>query len=211
MPASLRPAHSIARALILLVLVLFPSGLRAGTISIGFEEVEGFVNGSPVGDAFGASFTNAIVLTEGLNEFEFPPHAGVGVAVDDFGPMFIEFSSVVSSFSGYFTYTTPIVLEAFDATNNLLGSVNSLFFNNMGDGGFGGGEAGSAPNELLTIAFAGIRSVQITGAADGASFTVDDIQFETAAPVPDEPSTAFLLAMAMAVAAVLRKQLPRDL
>ena len=45
-------------------------------------------------------FTNATIATAGisLNEFEFPPHSGTGVVIDDGGPISIQFLAPVVSF-----------------------------------------------------------------------------------------------------------------
>lgn len=97
-------------------------------------DFEGFTDSTAVTNQYaGLVFTNATVLTAGisLNEFEFPPHSGSNVVFDDGGPMSISFTSPVAGFSGYFTYTVPITITASDASNNLLGSVTSLFSSNL--------------------------------------------------------------------------------
>jgi hypothetical protein len=55
------------------------------------------------------------------------------------------------------------------------------------------GDAGSAPNELLQLAYAGIAYVTMTGNPAGGSFTLDDFTYTPAVqPVP-EPGTIGLL------------------
>jgi hypothetical protein len=140
----------------------------------------------------GLVFQNARVLTAGIsvNDEELPPRSGVNVAFDDSGPMSVHFASPVLSVGGFFTYTSPITLEAFDAFDVSLGTVVSAFSSNLGLSG----ELGSLPNELLTFASAlGIASITITGSLDGGSFTLDDLTLETDAVIP-EPSTLLLLA-----------------
>lgn len=134
----------------------------------------------------GITFRNATVLTAGtsLNEFEFPPRSGAHVIFDDGGPIIIQFLNPIASFRGYFTYFTPLTLEAFDSSNSFLGSVDSAFFSNLALSG----DTGSSPNEFLALTFGGISSVRITGDPAGGSFVMDDITVE----VP-EPSSIYLL------------------
>ena len=138
----------------------------------------------------GANFTNAIVLTSGvsLNEFEFPPHSGINVISDNGGPISISFPSPVQFVSGYFTYNAAVTMKAFDAGNNPVAAATSLFANNEALSGL----PGSAPNELISVAFAGgISTVTITGAPGGGSFALDDVTVKpplVAAP-PAPPPT----------------------
>jgi hypothetical protein len=164
-------------------------------------DFESFSDGDPVTGIGGASFANATVLTAGisLNEFDFPPLSPQNVAFDDGGAMVIVFSSTVSSFSAFFTYAAPLTLEAFDAGNNPLGSAASAFSNNLGTTG----ELGSSPNEQLSVASPGIKSVTITGDPAGGSFAVDNVEFEP----EGVPEPAVLLLLGTAAAAVARRRL----
>jgi hypothetical protein len=123
----------------------------------------------------GAAFGNAIILTTGitLNEFEFPPHAGSNVASDSSGPMTITFASPLRSFAGYFTYGVALTIQALDSSNAVIASVTSSHSNNEALSG----ATGSHPNELLQVSSTGtsIHAIVITGSAQGASFTVDDV------------------------------------
>jgi len=122
----------------------------------------------------GATFSNTIVLSAGitLNELELPTHAGTSAASDNGGPMTIVFTSPLRSFSGYFTYSLLLTLQAFDSTNHLVASTSSQFSNNEALAGV----PGSHPNEVLQVsATASIYKIVITGGAQGASFTVDDV------------------------------------
>jgi hypothetical protein len=162
--------------LVLSLLVLFSRPVVAQT---GGKDFEGLNDNTPITQYAGLSFANSTVVASGLslNEFEFPPHSGHNVAFDDGGPMTITFNGGVSSFSGYFTHTTKLTLTGFDAANNPVVSKTTVSGNNMGLAG----ETGSAPNELVELSFAGgISKVVISGAAGGSSFTLDDIDFNSA-------------------------------
>jgi hypothetical protein len=145
----------------------------------------------------GVVFSNATVLTAGisLNEFEFPPYSGNNVVSDTVGPLSVSFSSLVQTFTAYFTYTTPITLRAYDTSNALLASVTSLFTHNEALSGV----SGSTPNEPLRLDHsAGISMITITGSPSGASFVLDDVNISA---VP-EPNT-FILTLIPGLIAVL--------
>lgn len=167
--------------------VVAPSTARAVS-TIDFEsEADAAALGTQIA---GLSFSNAVVLASGLslNEFEFPPHSGEKVASDDGGPMQIVFAVPVSTASGFFTYALPLQLLAFDAGGAQVASAVSVFSNNL----LLSGDAGSAPNELITVSFvSGFTRIVITANAAGASFVVDDL---TLTPVPEPLTTTLLLA-----------------
>jgi hypothetical protein len=106
--------------------------------------------------------------------------------------MSIDFGTPVASFGGFFNYSTPLTLSAYDAGHVLLGSVSSVFFSNLALSG----DVGSTQNELLQLAFAGgISSVLMTGDVLGGSFTLDDATLtpiEREAPAVPEPGTLTL-------------------
>lgn len=150
----------------------------------------------------GLTFSNTEVLTAGsnLNDFEFPPSSGTNVAFDSGGPIEILFGDSIIDFAARFTYVAPLTLQAFDAANNLVGTISSAFNTNIALSG----DPGSSPNELLAVTFAGgFSRVHIEADPSGGSFTMDDISFTTSggtpAPVP-EPST--LLTMATGIVLV---------
>ena len=115
-------------------LALVPRVAAADVITIDFESLK---DGEEVVKQFlpDLLFTNATVITAGisLNEFDFPPHSGTNVVFDVDGPMRVDFNPLrrASLFAGYFTYVAPITLEAFNDAGKLLGSVSSLFKENV--------------------------------------------------------------------------------
>jgi hypothetical protein len=106
--------------------------------------------------------------------------------------------------AGFFTYTLPLTLTAFDAASNIVATDVSDFASNLALSG----DPGSAPNELLSVAFAGgIDRVLIAGDFAGGSFTLDDLT-RTPATAVSEPATLMLLASALAgMAAWTRRRL----
>lgn len=160
---------------------------------------EGFPDGTILTTQYsGLTFSNAVVLTAGtsLNESEFPPHSGANVAADHGGPMSITFAAPVQSFSGYFTYSVPLTLQAFNSSNSPIASAVSQFSNNEALSGV----SGSQPNELLQVlapAGASIFQVVITGSPGGASFTVDDITAYTECDIAKDGGTKVIDAQRM--------------
>lgn len=179
-------------SILIAVCALFPCSAYAVPITIDFEQ---FSDLESVGSAVPhLTFTNATVLVAGssLNEFEFPPASGLNVVFDDGGPLSIMFATPISSFSGLFTYVTPVTLSAFDSAGNLITSFVSAFSTNLGESG----DPGSVPNELLQLSSAaGISSIVASGDSLGGSFALDDVTFEELEnPVP-EPGTISLLGL----------------
>jgi len=180
--------NSLFHATVVLLLLLLPH--RSVAVTIDFDtlaDLEVVTNQYP-----DVLFSNATVLTAGisLNEFEFPPKSDSNVVFDDGSPMTLSFLTSVLGVSGFFTYSSPLTLSAFDPSANLLASISSAFSNNTALSG----EGGSSPNEPLGFSGLGlIGSLTITGDAGGFSFVADDITLTPATtPVP-EPSTVVLL------------------
>lgn len=176
-----------------LLLTLFLRGPSAFATVIDFE---GFADSTPLTTQIpGLTFANATVITAQitLNEFEFPPHSGTNVAFDDGGMLSFSFSTPQVRVGAFFTYGTALTFEAFDATDTLLGTARSAFSNNEAVSG----DPGSSPNEFLSLTFAGISRVRITGDPAGTSFTIDDLTVA-------EPSTLSLILALTAVAGGLR-------
>lgn len=173
-------------------------------------DFDGLLDGTSVTTEYpGFTFTNAVVLTSAisLNEFDFPPRSGGNIVFDSGGPLSITFSIPISSFEGFFTYTSGLSLSFFDAGAALLGTVTSGFSNNTGLGG----DPGSSPNELLTFSLGSdaIRSVVITGDPGGGSFTGDDFTTATVqspVPVPEPSSLGIVAAIVLAGLRIVRNE-----
>ncbi len=173
---------------------------HAKALTIGFEE---FPDSTVLQSQYAwLTFANAIVLESGigLNEFEFPPHAGSRVAADDGGPFAIVLATPAQAFSGYFTYLQPLQIELLDADQNIVASASSAYFSNLAVSG----SLGSSPNELITLVVTGgYSAVRITGAAQGSSFVVDDIVISV---IPEPHSLALILAGGFAIAVAVRRR-----
>lgn len=125
----------------------------------------------------GVAFSNALALTAGfsLDQLEYPPHSGKNVITDNGGPITITFSTAVSAFSGYFTHSKPITIDAFDIGNQIVATSSSK--NNAGISGT------TPPNELLAVSGTNIVKVVITGNPAGNSVVADDLSYTNAGPV----------------------------
>lgn len=178
------------RSLLLFVplTILVPQGVGAAVFNF-----ESYADGDPVGELYpGIILTNATAIVAGasLNEAEFPPRSGNTVVFDDGGPISIDFSTPVASVSAWFTYASSLTLYAYDAVLNLLATDVSLFASNLALTG----EAGSTPNERLSVASAiGISRVTIGGDPAGGSFAMDDLSLESRSADVSEPPVAALL------------------
>jgi hypothetical protein len=148
--------------------------LYARTTVIDFDALP---DSTPVRDFYqsaGISFVRATAVTTGvsLNEFEFPPRSGKNVAFDNSGTVILTFTFPVARVGGYFTYATPIRIEAFNSSGVLVSTATSSFSNNEALSG----DPGSSPNELLQVLSSdGIAQIVISGAPSGSSFTMDDL------------------------------------
>lgn len=180
------------------------ASLSARAAPIGFEE---FADGTVLANQIaGLTFTNATVLQAGLtlNEFDYPPHGGTNVVIDEGGPMSIVFGTNVSTFSAFFTYASQVTLRAYDAADLLVDTATSLFSANY----VSAGTLGATPNELLQVDFAGgIHRIELIGDPGGLSFVLDDAAFVPASTgtVP-EPSSVLLAAAALGLAAGTRRR-----
>ena len=183
----------------LLLLLFSPSVAKADVITF-----EGLADLEDVTDQFSnLLFMNATILTAGVSlvEDEFPPFSGSNVVFDNSGPMSINFLVPVTSVGGHFTYLTRITFTAFDASNNVLGSITSAFNNNQRLSG----DLGSQPNELLSFSFvSGISRITITGDLGGASFTLDDLTVEA---IPEPASLYLLVGGGLTLMTILKKRM----
>jgi hypothetical protein len=186
----MRPRHKLSTLPFSACLVVLTIAGSAAATTLDFE---GFADSTIVTTQYlGLTFSNTIILTAGisLDEIDFPPHSGANVASDNNGPITIDFATPITTFSGYFTYTEPLTLNAFDVTSTEVASATSLFSENFVS-------SGNPANELITVAFAGgFSSVTITGDPSGGSFTMDDLTYAAGtSTVPEGPFTLLLFAM----------------
>src|SRR5262245_31686890 len=128
--------------LLLAVVLIFPVFAFSDPVVINFDDFSD--TDVLTNQISGLIFTNGMLLTavSSLNEIDFPPHSGANVLVDNGGAIRIDFDFLVSSFSGFFTYTQSLLLQGFDAGNNPVASASSASGSNLG------------ANELLSLAFA---------------------------------------------------------
>jgi uncharacterized repeat protein (TIGR01451 family) len=189
-------AGLINRARIVLLVLCVALVGEATPILINFENLpDSTILTNQYSAQYGVTFSNTLIVNTqvlssqiSLNEFEFPPHSGTNVAVDNGGPMTITFASPVAAVGGFFTYGeggtqnfTHLTIQAFDANHNLVASTSSAFSNNEALSG----DPGSSPNTYLQVSVpAGISSITITGDAAGNSFALDDLTITPLVPVP---------------------------
>jgi len=191
-------------AVLVAALASIATPAAAAPITIDFESLTEFTDVGSLLD--GVTFTNAMVLTAGssVNEFEFPPFSGTNVVYDTGSSLRIDFDEEVSSVSAYITYLVGVTFSAYDASDNLITSVQSAFSANFTTSGI------STPNELIQLASASaISYVTLSGGSFGGSFVIDDLTFDTIEggdpnPVP-EPATVSLVLLGAAVAAGRQK------
>jgi hypothetical protein len=125
-----------------------------------------------------------------LNQFSFPPHSGNNVLDNVGGDITATLSGPVSLVEGYFTYTEPVTITAYNSLNIEIGSVTSVDSQNwVGNGAGSGGSDLGSPNELISLSDPGIASIVIStpdSPPDG-QFTMDDFTFgnPAASSVPD--------------------------
>jgi len=196
---------ALRNGVLCLAIVALPGLAYATPVTIDFESL---ADSEVVTNQFSdLTFSNATAVTAGtsLNEFDFPPYSGQTVVFDDGGPMSISFASPIDDFSGYFTYVAALSLTAYDASNNVIAVATSLFSNNTATGG----DAGSSPNELLTVSsLLGISSIVIAGDSSGSSFTLDNLTYDTQGPqatVPEASTLELLLAGGLMLAGMRRR------
>lgn len=178
---------------------LFLTLLAVSTASAAtIIDFEGLADGTAVTNQFaGFTFAQATAQTAGLslNELEYPPLSGTNVITPDGSAILISFLSPFSNVAIYLTYGAPVTVRAYDAANTEIGMRTGSFSSNLAISGV----PGSSPNELFAINVAGIRSLNITGAA----FALDNLTLDTAIP---EPGTLWLLAPVLALLAGRRSQ-----
>ncbi|HEX3745808.1 MAG TPA: RHS repeat-associated core domain-containing protein [Bryobacteraceae bacterium] len=181
------------------VLALFVLGLAsayADVITITFENLPDafFFNGDGQnigtfypGLTFGPNVTGLSVSRfGGYDDSGFPPHSGDVVIWDaSDSTITIDFASSIESFGIWYTSFDPLTLQAFDGSNNLLGTVE-------GDPNTDGT---TGTDTLLSFAGSGISSVTLTSSP--GLFTLDDLSYEPGVSAVPEPSAFVLLASAL--------------
>jgi hypothetical protein len=161
----------------------------------------------------GVTFSNALILMSGgfLNDVDFPPHSGLNVVTDSPGSlMTLVFDQAMFSVGAFFTYNSPLTMSGYDAADNFLGSVTSLFSANCT------GCSDPSPNELMQLAGIGDITKVVITTGGLFSFTMDDLTAISAIPDdqnPDpipEPGSLILLGTGLsALVARRRKQAMR--
>lgn len=151
----------------------------------------------------------ALVAGNSLNEIQFPPHSGVTVLADGAGPLEFRFDTPIDDFAAYFTYLAPLSLNAYDGSGAVVASAISNFGANLAaDPAVPGsaGDPGSAPNDLLSLAYAaGFTRVVLAGAPDGASFVLDDVRFSSPVRFVPLPGTLLLAVTGLALLPLRRR------
>jgi hypothetical protein len=111
----------------------------------------------------------------------------------------------ITSFTGYFTYSEPLTIDAFNSSFTLVASATSEFSDNEALSG----DPGNSPNEFIHLGFAaGISSLTITGDPLGGSFTLDDTTYNSGISTVPEPKTLPMVFIAL-VTILLRSPLIR--
>lgn len=172
----------------LLVVALAAARLQAGVLT--FEDLPDaylFSGGGQnigtlySGITFGPNVTGlSVTRFGGYGSDAFPPHSG-DVAIWDAtdSTITISFASATPSFGVWYSSFDPITLQAFDTSNNLLGTVVGL---PNTDGTIG-------TSSFLSFSNPSLNSVTLTSSP--GLFTLDDVT-----TVVPEPSTFFLLGWA---------------
>jgi hypothetical protein len=160
------------------VAALLVGAQRARADVINFE---GLASGTVVTNQYaaqGVTFSGAQILTAGVSlNSSFPPQSGSNVVFDfSNGIITVTSANGWSSAGGYITGNTAITLDAFDSSNNLLGSVSTPGANYIGNNN------NLSPNIFLNLSFANIAYVEFHD--HGNSFTLDDFTFTSATPEP---------------------------
>jgi hypothetical protein len=145
---------------------------------------EGLANNQDVNNFYaGVTFNNAVAAIAGqsLDATEFPPASGVTVAEPFDSEMVINFQSPITDFQALFTHTDPMTLK-FSLSGNVVGSVDSIFRNNLAISG----DTGTHPNEAIGFHLdTGFDSALVE--IDGG-YVMDNVSFGSGESAP-EPAT----------------------
>ena len=130
----------------------------------------------------------------GYDSSGFPPHSGDVVIWDAADPTItIDFASAIQSFGIWYTSYDPLTLQAFDASDNLLGTV-------IGDPNT---DATTGTTSFISLSNPGIAEVDLTSTA--GLFTLDDLTFESETSPTPEPNTFLLIASAIIALTLARR------
>jgi hypothetical protein len=160
--------------------ITFENLSDANFFSSGDQNIGNFYPGI----TFGPNVTGLSVSRfGGYASDAFPPHSGDVVVWDAVDPAItIIFASPIQSFGIWYTSFDPLTLHAFDASNNLLGSV-------VGDPNTDGT---TGTTSFLSFTNPAITSVDLTSSP--GLFTLDDLTFEQGPTTVPEPRAFVLLA-----------------
>jgi hypothetical protein len=203
----MKPTLCLSRCLLVCALLFVPVASRAD-----FIDFEGQDYDTPVGTTYnGVTFSGGIFARILFNlSDEFPPRSGEMSIFDEAGSISIQFANPIRLFRSYFTYVSPLALQARDSSGNVLFATSSLATCSANFLSLSGGDCN--PNERIDFQDKGaVTSVVIDSGLGAPSFTMDDLEFEfaTAETVIPEPSHYVLLLGASIAALVARRKRAR--
>lgn len=159
-------------------------------------DFEAYADNTPLtNEVAGLAFAGGVILTAGvsLNEFDFPPSSGVNVLGALSGTLDIALDAPATGFSGYFTHLEGLTFSGYDALHNLLFSIATANDSNLGG------------STLISHSANGLAFLSITG-AQGLGFTLDDLDIQSGAAIPEPGSLALLVLGAFAALAAGRRR-----
>lgn len=176
---------------------LLVGGAPAQATVIGFDSIDASAGPVAVTSQFaglGVSFSNLFVMESSAPFVSSVPNVGV---INDEAPFSLlvtaTFSAAVSDVSAVFfdsnVGTNLVTMKAFDAANSLLGTTIAM--------------TPGSQMQVVSLSFAGTRSVTLETDADGSLF--DDFSFTRAVAVP-EPGTVALFGFGLAAMCLGRRR-----
>lgn len=159
-------------------------------------DFEAYTDNTPLtNEEAGLTFSGGVILTAGvsLNEFDFPPTSGVNVLGALSGTLDIALDTPATGFSGYFSHLEELTFSGYDSLHNLLFSIATANSSNLGG------------STLISHSADGLALLSITG-AQGLGFTLDDLDIQSAAAIPEPGSLALLMLGGLSALAAGRKR-----